>query len=150
MNPKQRRIYFTQLWPSACAAQGWDRSDEAHRRAATLHATGSDSTKKLAQYQITALFAYLRHLAGDERGTLVWNQINRTSARAVNLQRQGSYFREKAGYRSGGRADFQRFKKMGDGILEPDMTEREASSYAMTMRARARKNYGTNIASTSN
>jgi hypothetical protein len=137
MNPRQRSYYHADLWPAACAAQGWDPRDNERRREVTQEATGVPSTRDLDQHQITALFALCGHLAGFASATDTWHRIQRTGARAVNLQRQGEHHRAAAGYRAGGRLDMDRFRKLGDGEIEPEMSEAEATRYAMTMRARA-------------
>jgi hypothetical protein len=35
VNFAQRKPYFTQLWPSACGAQGWEPKDETKRHLVT-------------------------------------------------------------------------------------------------------------------
>lgn len=137
MNRPQRKKYHAHLWPAACEAQGWDPSDTDRRREVTRYATGLDTSTSLDQNQITALFAYLGHLAGDKTASDTWRRIERQGARAVNLQRQGSHHRQRAGYRAGGRLDLQRFRRLGDDEIAPDMDEREAEQYCHTMRARA-------------
>lgn len=69
MTPKERAAYFGRLWPEACFANEWDVKDEAQRRAVTLECMRlirvrpTDSTSKLGNDEVTALFVYLRHLA---------------------------------------------------------------------------------------
>jgi hypothetical protein len=137
MSPRQRSYYHATLWPAVCAAQGWAATDRDRRAKVTQEATGVPSTRDLDQHQITALFALCGHLAGYPAATATWHRIQRTSARAVNLQRQGEHHRAAAGYRAGGKADMGRFRKIGDDAIAPEMDEREAAQYAMTMRARA-------------
>lgn len=63
MNLDQRNLYFGRLWPEACAAQGWKRSDQMQRKRVTFAATGEESTTDLDEDQITLLFIKLRWLA---------------------------------------------------------------------------------------
>jgi hypothetical protein len=98
MSPLQRKTYFGSLWPSACAAQGWDSKDEDRRRDVTMEATGKDSTSRLTQAQITLLFNHLKQLANPadfdlayitanpeialeehKRGQIIWRIENETA-----------------------------------------------------------------------
>jgi hypothetical protein len=63
MNGRQRARYHSQLWPAACAAQGWNPRDQEKRREVTLQATGTASSTGLSELQITRLFDFLKHLA---------------------------------------------------------------------------------------
>lgn len=139
MTKNQRALYFNKLWPDACKHQGWDRNDKQKRKEVTFQATRKESSAKLDQHQITALFAYLGYLAGDPVASDAWYKIQHNGAEAVNYQRIGEYHRKRAGYRDGGKIDMERFRKMGDEQISPDMTEEEAKQYAMTMRARAKR-----------
>ncbi len=148
MNKAQRRLYFTQLWPAACRAQGWERNDDARRKAVTrrcmelIGGPATDSTTGLNQAQITALFAYLRHLArpDDLRLLSSWILIQEGGAMKFNQTRQGDYWRRKAGYQQRGKLERRRFEnKPTAGIFdEPALSGREAEQYLMTMRARAK------------
>lgn len=137
MTQKQRRYYHSSLWPRVCAAQGWDPRDDSRRRSCTEYATGQESSATLDQHGITALFAYLGHLAGDPVATDRWLAVSRSGARAVNLQLQGEHHRAAAGIADGGHLDLRRFRKLGSSA-RPDMSEPEAEQYLMTMR-RARR-----------
>lgn len=66
MNPYQRNLYFGKLWPQACKAQGWKRSDERRRKLVTFAATGEESSSGLDQDQITLLFKKLKALADPQ------------------------------------------------------------------------------------
>lgn len=72
MNTSQRAHYFGRLWPAACQAKGWSAKDESRRRATTLACMAAirsapiESTSKLDEDRITALFCYLRHLANPD------------------------------------------------------------------------------------
>lgn len=139
MNKTQRVKYHTQLWPEAAAEQGWARADEAQRRAATrecmrlVHGPDTDSTTKLLEAEITALFLYLRHLAnpGNESIRADWNRCCADYVK-WNTLRQGNYWQRKTGYQRGGKFEQQRF----GGVPATAMTRKEADQYLMTMRAR--------------
>lgn len=139
MTTAQRARYFSILWPAACRAQGWPVKDEAKRRECTFTATEQDSTTGLSQHEITALFAYLGHLAGDAQASDLWRRVGRVGAAAVNMQRQGEHLRDEAGYKAGGKLDFDRFRKFDDGEIAPEMNASEARKYQMTMQNRVRK-----------
>lgn len=66
MTPRQRSTYFGTLWPEACKAQGWKRSDEHRRKLVTFAATGEESSSALDQDQITLLFIKLKALADPQ------------------------------------------------------------------------------------
>jgi hypothetical protein len=138
MTPRQRAHYFGRLWPRACEAQGWDPRDADRRRSATLYATGQASSASLDEAGITALFAYLGHLAGDAAASAEWRRCQRLGARAVNSVRQGRWHRDRAGIAEGGRLELGRFATLGDAVA-PEMEGPEAEAYLMTMRARARR-----------
>lgn len=148
MNAKQRLAYFSRYWPAACAAQGWDRRDEARRRAVTAQCMAlcggpaTESTTALDEAHITALFAYLAHLArpDDLRYFSNWLEVQERGASVVNAARQGDYWRRKAGYRPRGRLEKQRFgQRPTSGLWDaPEMDGAEAAQYLMTMRARAK------------
>lgn len=69
MTKAQRTFYFKQLWPDACAANGWSVRDDNRRKTVTadcMSAIGgpdTDSTSGLGEDEVTALFCYLDHLA---------------------------------------------------------------------------------------
>ena len=144
MNQAQRRKYFTDLWPAACAANGWDVRDNARRREVTLYATNSSTTTCLQEYQITALFLYLRHLAAPDDLTLAaeWLQC-RENPRAYNKIKQGKFWERKAyggvGTTATGssRLHRQRFKGAvpAHGFDRP-ATEDTADDYLLTARKR--------------
>lgn len=147
MNAAQRRVYFTQVWPAACKAQGWDPRDDERRRTVTATAmqlcgcAGITSAAKLNSAQVTALFCYLKHLANplNLRYLSAWDDCQRDYI-AYNRSLQAGYWRERAGYRQGGRIDRQRFAGRPDGGIynSSKMTKEEADQYLMTMRARAK------------
>lgn len=147
MNPSQRRIYFTKLWPAAARQLECARSDDDARRAVTREAMRmvggppTASTKDLGPAEVTALFTYLRHLArpDDLRSLSAWMACQE-DYRTFNEVRQADWWREKAGYRPHGRLDRQRFNdRAHDGLFEESrMTREEADQYLMTMRARAK------------
>lgn len=70
MTPAQRSLYFAELWPAACLANEWDVKDDARRRATIrrcmqlIGGPATDSSSRLGEDEITALFTYLEHL-GD-------------------------------------------------------------------------------------
>lgn len=76
MSPLQRKTYFGTLWPAACAKQGWNPKDEDRRRDVTMEATGTDSTSRLSQPQITLLFNHLKQLADPEDFDLAYMTAN--------------------------------------------------------------------------
>lgn len=146
MNAAQRRIYFTQLWPAAARQLGCARSDEAARQAATAEAMRlvngprTSSTRSLGPAEVTALFTYLRHLGNpDDLRTLSAWMSCQEDYQKFNAVRQGSWWRDKAGYRSRGRCERDRFgNRPSDGLFDEDrMSAEEAAQYLMTMRARA-------------
>ena len=102
MNQSQRMKYFTELWPAAMAAQGWERLNTAQReekrRAATLKATGSDSTKGLSQWQITKLFNYLKFLADDSNLNRAMPVANPDLARQDDARRRLVYAIQDCGF----------------------------------------------------
>lgn len=110
MNAKQRRLYFTQLWPAACEANGWDPKDDECRREVTEYATHQPSTRMLSQAQITALFLYLRHLAHPEDPRLAeqWRACRQDRSK-FNLVRQAEHFRRLCGYSRIGKLSKDRF-----------------------------------------
>lgn len=147
MNPSQRRIYFTQLWPAAARQLGCAKSDNDARQAVTREAMrlvkGPDtgSTKDLGAAEVTALFTYLRHLGRpDDLRTLSAWMACQEDYRAYNETRQADWWRERAGYRQHGRLERQRFgDRPHDGLFqESRMDPEEARQYLMTMRARAK------------
>lgn len=147
MNAAQRRVYFTQVWPAACAAQGWSPKDDAMRRQCTATAmrlcgcAGITSASQLNSAQVTALFCYLKHLARpmDLRLLSDWDDCQKDYI-SYNRTLQAGYWRTRAGYRKGGRIDRQRFEgRPSGGIYDSSkMTKEEADQYLMTMRARAK------------
>jgi hypothetical protein len=148
MNAAQRRIYFTQIWPAACRAQGWDRRDDMSRRGITAlamkHVGGraTTSTTELDPAEVTALFTYLRHLAAPEdlRRLSAWMDCQ-ADFRTFNTTRQAEFWRAKAGYRPRGRIERQRFGgRPYDGLYgDPRMSAAEADQYLLTMRTRAKR-----------
>lgn len=69
MTKATRARYLLQLWPAACAAQGWPVRDESRRHQVTadcmraIKAPVVTSTSDLGPDEITALFCYLEFLA---------------------------------------------------------------------------------------
>lgn len=148
MNAAQRKHYHGRLWPAACRAQGWDRRDGERRKAVTREAMrlckgpATDSSAELDEAAVTALFAYLEHLADPENlRKLSWWMTCQEDPRAANEARQGDYWARKAGYGRKGRIAKERFKhRPYDGLYEESrMDRREAGQYLMTMRARAKR-----------
>lgn len=147
MTTAQRRLYFTQLWPDACQAQGWRRGDDTRRKAVVqecaeaIGAPPTDSTRDLGEAAITALFTYLRYLGNpDDFAALADWDTCRKDYLTWNTMKQGNWWRGKAGYKSRGKLDKQRFKnRPTSGLFDaPAMTAEEAEQYLMTNRARAR------------
>jgi len=147
MNPSQRRIYFTQLWPAAASKLGCKRSDNEARHAATREAMravkgpATDSIRDLGAAEVTALFAYLRHLANpDNLRTLSAWMSCQEDYKAFNQTRQADWWRAKAGYKPRGRLERDRFgNRPHDGLFdEARMSPEESRQYLMTMRARAK------------
>jgi hypothetical protein len=72
MNAAQRKIYFGGLWPAACHANGWKRSDDDQRRAVLHNCMRAikgpliDSSSDLGPDEVTALFTYLQFLAHQD------------------------------------------------------------------------------------
>lgn len=147
MNTSQRRIYFTQLWPAAAEQLGCKRSDNDARQAVTREAMRlvkgphTNSIKDLGAAEVTALFTYLRHLGrpDDLRTLSAWMSCQEDYLK-FNQVRQGSWWRDQAGYRRRGRCERDRFgNRPTDGLFDEDrMSTEEASQYLMTMRARAK------------
>lgn len=140
MNTPQRKRYFTDLWPAACAAQGWDPKDDQRRHAVTLYATGMESTTGLQEHQVTALFTYLAHLADltSVEKAAAWAECQRDPV-AFNNLRQARYWERRAGYRGGGRLHRQRFHNhVPEGPFDPSMPRAETDQLLMTARERAR------------
>lgn len=156
MNDDQRRIYFTQLWPNACDAQDWDPRDTRRRHLVTAEcmrlvgAPASDSVTTLGEAEVTALFTYLRHLGDPQNLRLLsaWMSCQK-DYRTFNTARQGNYWRAKAGYKSRGRCDRDRFaNKPTAGLFdESTMTAKETEDYLVTMRKRSWRKHGREDAS---
>ena len=140
MNSTQRKLYFTALWPAACAAQGWDLKDDARRHATTNYATGSESTTGLAEHQITALFCYLAYLgdlASVEKAA-AWQECQRDPI-AYNKLRQARHWERRAGYHRGNRLERQRFRDaVPESPFDPSMPRTQVDQLLMTARERAR------------
>lgn len=72
MTPAQRTRYFKHFWPAACAANGWSARDDERRKHVTrdcmeaIAGPATDSTSKLGEDEVTALFCYLDHLAAPD------------------------------------------------------------------------------------
>lgn len=147
MNPSQRRIYFTQLWPAAAKALGCSRSDNEARQAVTreamrlVGAPATDSTKGLSPAAVTALFTYLKHLARPDhlQSLSAWMSCQEDYHK-FNRVRQGNWWRDKAGYKRGGKIERHRFgNRPSDGLFDEErMSANEADQYLLTMRTRAK------------
>lgn len=147
MNAATRRTYFVDVWPPAAKALGVARNDDAARRAVTREAMrlvggpATDSVTALGSDEVTALFTYCRWLADQQNLRLLsaWMSCQE-DYRTFNRVRQGSHYRERAGYAKRGRMDRNRFAgRAHDGLFEESrMSAEEAEQYLMTMRARAR------------
>ena len=92
MNLEQRNLYFGKLWPQACKAQGWKRSDEHRRKLVTFAATGEESSSQLDQDQITLLFNKLKALADPQDFDKALADSDPAAALAEN-KRQNIIFR---------------------------------------------------------
>lgn len=141
MNPAQKAKYFRHLWPAACGAQGWDPRDDARRRACTLYATGSESTKLLDQHAITALFVFLAHLADPRDGERArqW-ELCRADRQTYNHARQAEHWRKRAGYSAAGKLNRERFGVVFEEEISPEhMSAEQIEFYLLTHRERARR-----------
>lgn len=76
MTRKQQIHYRATLWPAACQAQGWDPKDDEKRREIIQEATGQDSTSKLNNKQVDALFRKLKWLADPANFDLAYADAN--------------------------------------------------------------------------
>ena len=107
MTPAERKTYFGHLWPAACQAQKWEVKDEGRRRAVTracmrlVRGPETDSTSALGPDEVTALFTYLRHLAGPASldASALWATCQE-DYRTFNRARQADYH-ERALYGAG-------------------------------------------------
>lgn len=140
MNSEQRKRYFGDLWPAACRANNWSRSDDAQRRAVTLQALGTASTTGLDENQITALFCYLRHLGNPQDAALEreW-AICKADPAKYNRLRHAEFWRQQSGYKHGGKLDRERFGVHFDEEVQAEhMTAAEVEKYLLTQRSRAK------------
>lgn len=151
MNAKTRTAYFA-LWTKVRAVQGWDRlsrsEQEEQRRAVTLQvmqaigAGDSDSTTRLTQAEITALFTFLHHLAEPDNLTLakLWTDCM-ADYKAFNMSKQADWHERRAYGRQGSaRLHQQRFQGRDHAVQDDfsrPLNRREAEQRLMTMRARA-------------
>lgn len=145
MNKLQRSLYFRDLWPAACAAQGWLPKDDARRRAVSLHATGTESTTAMEEWQVTALFTYLRHLGRPDDLTASAAWLNcQENPKAYNMVRQGKFWEKKTygklGTKAkGGNSQLHR-RRFGNSIpateFEKPADEQTAHEYLLTTRTR--------------
>ena len=71
MTPKQRVLFFRDLWPAACRKQGWGTGDDTKRHeviATCMQLIGgpaTGSTGDLGSDTVTALFCYMEFLASE-------------------------------------------------------------------------------------
>ena len=153
MTHATRTTYF-RLWRDACAAQGWDPRDAARRREATLYcmteigAGEIDSTTGLNHHKITALFTFLRFLAGGgaRATTLLWEKCKEDYV-SFNRLRHAEHFRRAAGYEKRGKLNRERFglKFPDEEIAQHTLTADEVDQYLITNANRARRQRGTGV-----
>jgi hypothetical protein len=117
MTKSQRAHYLLELWPAACAANGWDKRDDVRRRAEVARcfamlgrADVVSSTQVTEDWQITALFVYLTHRAApsDLVKAETWVEVMKDPI-AYNLAKQADWFAKKAGYQPESRIYRDRF-----------------------------------------
>jgi hypothetical protein len=96
MNAEQRALYFGNLWPAACAVQGWKKSDEGQRKRVIFAATGETSSSALDEDQITLLFVKLRWLADPANFDKALADSDPAAALAENKRKQLIWRIEKA------------------------------------------------------
>ncbi len=71
MTPKQRVLFFRDIWPSACRKQGWSSGDDTKRHeiiASCMQLVGGPATRStgdLGPDEVTALFCYCEFLAKE-------------------------------------------------------------------------------------
>lgn len=146
MSPSTRTTYF-RLWREACAAQGWDPRDQERRRETTLYcmreigAGEIDSTTGLNHHKTTALFTFLRFLAGGgaRETTLLWEKCKEDYI-SFNRLRHAEHFRRAAGYKKGSKLNRERFglNFPDEEIAEHTLTAKEVDQYLITHANRAR------------
>lgn len=146
MTSDTRTTYF-RLWTAACAAQGWNPRDNDRRRENTLYcmreigAGEIGSITALDHHQITALFTFLRFLAGGgaRETTLLWERCKEDYV-AFNQLRQAEHFRRAAGYDKKGKLNRDRFGMSfpEQEIAEHTLSSDEVRQYLITNANRAR------------
>jgi hypothetical protein len=120
MTAGERTKYFRDLWPAACAAKGWKRSDDDRRRTVVLECMRAvrgpmvtTSDPKFRRDEVTALFCYLEFLANpdDLDRSARWSDCQK-DYRAYNRARQADWHEEKL-YGSAGSRKLQRNRFAG-------------------------------------
>lgn len=96
MTPRQRSMYFGELWPAACKVQGWSVKDEHRRKCVTFGATAEESTSALDQDQITLLFNKLKALADPQNFDKALADADPAAALEENKRKQLIWRIEKA------------------------------------------------------
>lgn len=155
MNRAQLIRYQAELWPAACAGQGWDVRDETLRRdvrrdcleAIGVSASRADDIHCLDSAEITALFVFLDHLANPNHiGKLqTWTDCQ-ADFRAFNVSRQADYWQRRGGFKGRGKLVRNRFARRDTAVPKPFQDDaldaKEAEDRLMTMRARTRRKEG--------
>lgn len=154
MTPAQRTAYHAQLWPAACAAQGWTALPKAEREQIRRDVTRTcctligvparDSSTDLDEHEVTALFCYLKHLAEPDSVLVAhaWDECMRDHI-AFNMSRQADWYQARTYGRTGAprlaRERFQGRATAAGSTFERPLTRDEAEQRLLTMRARARE-----------
>ena len=145
MNAAQRKIYFGTLWPAVCAANGWDRNDNARRKASLnecmrlIRAPQVESSSDLGPDAVTALFCYLKFLAhqGDLEQSARWLDCQE-DYKAFNRARQADWHEVSTYGRSPNKLDKQRFhgatNAQGEALEEFDPEEIRRRHLTMATR----------------
>lgn len=156
MTPRTRTSYFA-LWTRVLRAQGWDKLprgiQEERRRQVTraamtaCRAGDTDSTTRLDDARVTALFTYLRHLADPDNLTAakLWTDCMADFV-AFNMSKQADFHQRRAYGRKGPqRLVRDRFEGRAK-AAQPDFTRplsrTEAEQRLLTTRARAEARQG--------
>lgn len=160
MTPKARASYFGHLWPEACLANEWDVQNAAQRRAVTrecmrlIRGPATDSTSKLGEAEITALFVYLRHL-GDPASlekSAEWVSCQ-DDYKTFALARNADWHERELYGKGTNKLDRNRFKgrKTAAGgpleTLDPAETKKRHLTFASRhqKKLRAEKNFGAKL-----
>jgi hypothetical protein len=149
MNQQTRTAYF-RLWSAACKVKGWDAGDQEKRRAVVIDCmrevrgplvTTSDAA--FGADETTALFVFLRHLAGpgDLMASAAWDDC-KTDYRAYNRAKNADWLEEQTyGKRGSGKLRRDRFNGQKHAAGEPlDKLDPEAiRKRHLTMASRYEK-----------